>query len=301
MLFALFGFIPGAALGSLSLALAERSLENKSFLGRSICPNCKHQLSWFDLIPIFSYLYLKGRCRYCHKKIRIEYPLVEIITGLAVGLIFFLSFQNYSPEFNQNQQINFFFGLILKVFMTTILMVVAITDLKKTLIPDQITYPAILIVLGSLLLISLYRVGYLYQSLNSNQLGNFLIYKTDYFLRHAFLTASPFWGGIAMGAAVGLFFLLLIVLTRGRGMGGGDLKLGVLIGLYFGFPLALSSIMLAFFLGFIFAVLLIVLGKKRFGQTIPFGPFLSLGAFITLLYGPQIMQIMDWYLNLKLS
>ncbi len=295
--FGVVGFIIGIHLGSLALALAHRSLENRTFFGRSSCPHCNHKLSGFDLIPIISYLALGGKCRYCHKKIKIEYILVELVMGLALGLTFYFSFLKLPVSPDQYGLVNFLFDLILKTFMITVLMIVAITDLKKTLIPDRITYPAAVIVLVSLVAISAYRIWVLFQSLNANSVGNFLIFKTDYFLRHAFLTALPLWGGIIMALVLGLAFLLLIVLTKGRGMGGGDLKLGILIGLFFGFPQALVSIMLAFFLGSIFAIALIIFGKKRFGQTIPFGPFLSLGAFLTILYGGQIM---DWYLNFKL-
>src|SRR5256885_2258995 len=91
MIFALLGFVLGTVLGSLAKALADRSLLNKSFLGRSYCPRCKSQLKWYDLFPIFSYLSLRGKCRYCHKKIPIDYLLVEVITGLIVGFLFYLS------------------------------------------------------------------------------------------------------------------------------------------------------------------------------------------------------------------
>lgn len=290
MILTLFGFIIGICLGSLSLALAERSLDGRTFLGRSSCPHCHRHLSSLDLIPIISYLWLKGKCRYCHKKIGWEYLLVELVMGVAVALIFWLSFPS---------QLNFLnlLSFCLKIFMAVVLMIVAITDLKKTLIPDRITYPSVLVVLIVLTLISAYSIWALFQSLVSSEIGNFLVFKTDYLWRHGLLLASPLWGGLITALLIGLAFLTLILVTRGRGMGGGDLKLGILLGLYFAFPQALIAVMLAFFLGSIWAIGLIIVGKKKFGQTIPFGPFLSLGAFITLLYG---VQIMDWYLNIRL-
>src|SRR5581483_666813 len=132
VILALFGFIFGTCLGSLSLALAERSLTNRTFFGRSSCPSCHHPLGAFDLIPLFSYLSLNGKCRYCQKKIGIEYLIIELVMGMAVALILLTSFPQ-SPNLVSLSQ------LILKIFMATVLMTVAITDYKKTLIPDRIT------------------------------------------------------------------------------------------------------------------------------------------------------------------
>ena len=98
-----------------------------------------------------------------------------------------------------------------------------------------------------------------------------------------------------MALVIGLFFLSLIIFTKGRGMGGGDLKLGVLIGLAFGYPNALAAILLSFLTGSVVAVILIAMKKKHFGQTIPFGPFLSLGSILILLWGDKIAS---FYLSL---
>ncbi len=302
MFFGLLGFILGTILGSLALALADRSLENKTFFGRSRCPNCKHKLAWFDLIPIFSYLNLKGRCHYCHKKIKLEYLLVEIVVGSLIAILFWQTFSNF-PRFNpadtfyyQYQVVNFFAELIAKTFLITILVIVAITDLKKTLIPDRITFPALKVILVYLLILVGYRIWYLYTGLSQNQIGNYLIHQTDYFYRHSLYIAEPLLSGLTMMLIVGLFFLVLIIITRGRGMGGGDLKLGILIGLFFGFPNAAAAILLSFLSGSIIAIALILLGKKQFGQTIPFGPFLSLGAILTIFWGEQITK---FYLTLS--
>src|SRR3972149_5595677 len=92
------GFILGVILGSGIKALADRSLSYKSFWGRSYCPKCKHKLGWYDLLPIFSYIFLKGRCRYCHKKISIEYLLVELGMGLLMGFLFWQQFHNFKFE-----------------------------------------------------------------------------------------------------------------------------------------------------------------------------------------------------------
>jgi leader peptidase (prepilin peptidase)/N-methyltransferase len=101
----------------------------------------------------------------------------------------------------------------------------------------------------------------------------------------------------ASGIGIGLFFLILILATKGRGMGGGDMKLGVFIGLVLSFPHSLAALMLAFLFGSVLGVGLIISRLKKFGETIPFGPFLSLASIIILIWGDQII---NWYLNFNL-
>jgi leader peptidase (prepilin peptidase) / N-methyltransferase len=294
----LLGFVIGTVLGSLSKALADRSLNNKTFWGRSYCPSCKHKLSWYDLFPIFSYIYLKGRCRYCKKKISKEYILVEVILGILVGYLFY----TYSQSLLSFQDpISYFipvYELIFKVFIIVVFAIVFLTDLKETIIPDRITYPAIVISFFALLILTIYQIFYVYYVLANSPVGKYLLPPhTDYVQRHAMDFGLNFLISILTGLGLGLFFLALIIITKGKGMGGGDLKLSLFIGLVFGFPLALVQLMLSFLLGSIVGVALLIARKKNFGQTIPFGPFLSLGGIITLFWGQKIL---DFYLNLHL-
>lgn len=269
-------------LGSFAKALADRSLTKRSFWGRSYCLKCKHKLAWYDLFPVLSYTFLKGRCRYCHKKIGTQYLLVEVIMGLLIAYLFNQSFFN--------------FDLVFKTFFITILAILFLTDLKKMLIPDRIVKPAILIGAVSLLVATVYKIGYLYYYLSQSTIGQKLLPPySEYFYRHAFLTAQPFIGSILMGLAIGGFFWSLIIITRGKGMGGGDVKLGAFIGVMLGFPNALLAMVLSFLIGAIFSIGLLVTGKKHFGQVIPFGPFLVLGSLIALFWGNNIL---DWYLHL---
>lgn len=231
------GFIAGAILGSLSYALALRSLGKESFWGRSYCPHCKKLLQWYDLFPIVSYLLLRGKCRYCHKSISKEYLLVEIAIGILIAFVFW-------------QQFNMF-----NLFFVTILAILFITDLKKMLIPDRIVLPAIIIA----------------------------------------LLAKPVAANVLTALGIAGFFYALILITRGKGMGGGDVKLGGFIGLGLGFPNGILAVVLSFFLGALISLGLIFLGKKKFGQTVPFGPFLVIGSLIALFWGKQII---DWYLQL---
>jgi leader peptidase (prepilin peptidase) / N-methyltransferase len=297
VLFTIFGFILGACLGSFAKVLADRSLSNHSFMGRSECTFCKHKLAILDLIPFFSYIFLRGKCRYCHKKFSREYFLTELVLGLLVAFVFYqaqISSFDLADPWRLVVQIH---SLIFNTFVVVVLTVVFITDWKKTIIPNRITYPAIIISLASGIILTLYEMYWLYFSLAHSKLGNYLMSPhSDYFQRHLYYTAEPFIGSLIMGVAIGLFFLALILVTRGRGMGGGDLKLGIFMGLSLGFPNALLALMLSFLLGSAVGLGLMLAKKKHFGQTIPFGPFLSLGGLIALFWGQQII---DWYLKLK--
>lgn len=288
----IIGFILGTILGSFVKALSDRSLENMPFGGRSYCPKCQHKLAWYDLLPVFSYLLLQGRCRYCRKKISREYLVVEIVVGILVGFLFWQSILNFNFQF-----LIFNFELLFKTFFIAVLVALFLTDLKKMFIPDRIVKPAILIGLVSLFAITTYKIGYLYYSLSQNPIGQKLLPPhSDYFLRHALLSAQSFFTAIVTGLLIGGFFWGLVILTRGKGMGGGDIKLGAFIGIMLGFPGAVLALVLSFLSGALFGLILIATGKKHFGQSIPFGPFLVLGSLITLFWGSQIL---DWYLNLS--
>lgn len=306
----LVGFLTGIISGSFAKALADRSLGEKSFWGRSYCPKCKHTLTWYDLFPILSYILLRGKCRYCRKRIGIEYPIVELGTGLLIGYLFWQTFRNFQFSiFNLNAksvttlqsvfsfQFSFFiFDLLFKIFFITILVVLFITDLKKMFIPDRIIIPSLVIGVVSLLTVTIYKIIYLYYALSQSMVGRLLLPPhSDYFQRHALVIAEPLSYGLLTGVLIGGFFFSLIIVTRGKGMGGGDVKLGAFMGLMLGFPSALLALILSFLTGAIFSVALIITGKKHFGQTIPFGPFLVLGSLIALFWGNQII---DWYLRL---
>src|SRR5574337_1500402 len=107
-MFGLVGFILGLVLGSFIKALADRSLTNRTFWGRSCCPHCQHKLQWYDLLPVLSYLSLGGKCRYCHKKITLDYLVTELLMGLVIGFLFLQTFQNFQFSiFNSQSIFNF--------------------------------------------------------------------------------------------------------------------------------------------------------------------------------------------------
>lgn len=292
------GFIIGVCLGSLTKVIADRSLTDRTFWGRSSCENCKKQLVWYDLFPILSYLFLRGRCRYCHTKLSPEYLLTEVLTGLLIAGVLAKIIPANVLELNLVSLIVVGFNAFIYITITLTLIAVFLTDFKTGYIPDRITYPAIWILFITLIVSTIFKVGLLYLSLKGSEIGKYLIPPySNYFYSHAIDLADPLIYGSLMALVLGLFFFLLIALTRGKGMGGGDLKLGVFLGLGFGFPYSLVVLMLSFLLGSIFGLGLIFFGRKKFGQTLPFGPFLSLAGIIVIFWGGEIL---NWYLHLNL-
>lgn len=289
------GFLLGLMLGSLIDSLASRSLKNQSFKGRSYCDQCKKTLSWYDLFPIFSFIFARGRCRHCHKKLSLEYPLIEVLVGLLIAFTFWQTIPINFLTLSTSSQTLLSLEVLFKSFVVSVLLTVLITDIKGGIIPDRITYPAAAVVLAYFVIKLILSGYFLYISLWMSPLGKYLLPPySDYFYRHVLTYASPFGLGILSALGIGLFFMALIIVTRGRGMGGGDLKLGIFLGLILGFPNSLIALALAFLAGSLVGIALIVLRKKHFGQTIPFGPFLSLGGIIALYYGNQIL---NWYMN----
>lgn len=292
------GLIIGLLIGSLANALAQRSLTNTTFLGRSYCPHCRKQLRWYDLLPVFSFVFLKGKCRYCQKKIPLEYLLTEVSMGVLISYLLTITL----PIDLLN---NFTFASILPIseailgiFIIFVMVTTLITDLKQGIIPDRITQPSTIIVLIFLCLITVVKIILIYLSIINSALGKYLLPPmSDYFYRHALYAAEPLIWGVVSAIGIGLFFMALILVTRGRGMGGGDLKLGIFIGLVLGFPNAVVALMLSFLVGSIAGVGLLLTGKRKLGQTIPFGPFLSIGTIAALFWGEAIMK---WYFNFKL-
>ncbi len=244
LFFSLSIFIFGLIVGSFLNCLIYRLEIEESFLkGRSYCPRCKQILSWPDLIPVLSFLFLKGKCRYCQQKISIQYPLVELATGILFVSIFNILYS------------------IFYILITCFLIVIFVYDLKHYIIPDKIIYPVIVIALVFNFQFSIFKFSIL----------------------------------SAIGAAA--FFLLIVLISRGKWMGVGDIKLAFLIGLVLSWPNILVALFLAFFIGAVIGLGLIISGKKKLKSEVPFGPFLVTGTFIAMFFGEQLI---NWYLDLFL-
>lgn len=267
-LIGLFVFIFGLCIGSFLNCLIYRLEQNKKITGRSFCPHCQHVLSWHDLFPVFSFLFIGGKCQYCKKNISWQYPLVEI----ATGILFVLIFWKLGFIFVLGSELWDLIRLCFIFYIASSLIVIFIYDLKHYIIPDKVLFPAI-------------AVCFIW-----DLVGHWAL---DFgFLNYILATL------ISAG-----FFLLIFLISGGRWMGFGDVKLAVLMGLLLGVPNVLVALFLAFFLGAIIGVILMAFpfgsGKQRKGlkSEIPFGPFLIAGTFIALFWGQQIIS---WYVNFLL-
>lgn len=231
--------------------------------GRSVCPSCKKVISWKYNIPLLSYFWLGGRCHNCHKKISWQYPVIELVTGalfvwwFMVGRGFFLLAG--TP-----------WGVVQPIFWLVVgmlLLVVFMADFRFGIIPDSV----------NLALVSLslfYRLG--------------LVLTGQMDVRD-FLLA-----GIS-AAVITMFFLSLWLMTKKKGFGMGDIKLAPALGLLLGWQRSIVAIFISFIVGGIFSAVLLIMRKKKMGQTVPFGPFLVFGAAVGLLWGARIWQ---WYFSL---
>jgi len=251
----LFLFVFGLCVGSFLNVVVYRLNHGLSpLLGRSICPKCKKKIPWQDNIPLLSFVFLGGRCRFCKKSISLQYPLVE----LATGILFVVDYQGLSGTIRDYQG---WLNLVYYLFLTSVLIAIFVSDFRYQTIPDKIVYPAILISF-------LYPIPY---------------------------TLYPI--PAALGAAS--FFLALVLITRGKGMGLGDVKLAGLMGLVLGWPKIIIALYLAFLTGAIAGVILVLIGKKRFGEHIPFGPFLVGATWISILWGEAFWQLYLMILGLR--
>ncbi len=256
-------FIFGLIIGSFLNCFVYRLEVNKGFLkGRSFCPICKHELAWQDLIPVLSFFLLKGRCRYCKKPISWQYPLVELATAILFVLVANKQLVVGNP-LGTLSVVNVLFSLIISSFF----IVIFIYDLKHYIIPDKVICPAILLTL-------IYGIFYSY----------FMLHAPGFMLNI---------GVAAIGAAT--FFLLIHLVSKGQWLGFGDVKLAFLMGLYLGFPKILVALFLSFLIGAVVGLALVAQNKKSLKSEVPFGPFLTLGTFIALFFGEQLIL---WYLNL---
>jgi leader peptidase (prepilin peptidase)/N-methyltransferase len=197
-----------------------------------------------DLIPVLSYLFLRGKCKYCGERISMRYPIVELLTAVGFLLVYLKS----------GSTIETGAGWIFTIMLITS----AFIDADTGIIPNKITYPGI--ILG--LILSYFTVG----------------------VPSALLGGSLF-GGI----------LLLAALISQGGMGGGDIKLALMVGIFSGLQGAFLAFILSSILGGLWASILLLSGKANIQTAIRFGPFIAIAAWVTWTYGPEIT---NYYLRL---
>ncbi|MBU0721874.1 prepilin peptidase [Patescibacteria group bacterium] len=249
---------------------------------RSYCPKCKKQIAWYDNIPVLSFIMLGGKCRQCKQSISWQYPVVELATGLLFAAAFLNNFEfsqlclawqaqgilNFESIFNDlifNNSIKIhnsklIIQLLRDFFLISVMIVIFIYDLRWYLILDIVTLPACLV-----MLIFNLSLGF------------------------------SWWNLLISGIIGGGFFLIQLIISKGKWIGGGDIRLGLLIGLSLGWPGGLVAIIISYFIGSIAGTGLILAGKKQWDSEVPLGIFLTVGAIITLFWQEQIL---NWYLNI---
>jgi leader peptidase (prepilin peptidase) / N-methyltransferase len=250
----------GLAVGSFLNVCIDRLPRNESIVNPpSHCSACQHRLATKDLIPVFSYLRLRGRCRYCQAAIPRRLFWVELTTGLIFAFLYW-----WCVIFNHDLGIVAF---VVLAFYACLFIIIFVIDLEQGLILNKVIYPSMVVAL----LLALYPWPWLSES---------IVMRVAY---------------AALGGGIGFAIFLLIAIVSRGGMGWGDVKLAALIGLATGFPLVFLAIIMGAILGGIVAVALMIAKKRKRRETIPFGPFLALATMVTLLWGSNILS---WYLGL---
>lgn len=249
-------FILGLVIGSFINVLIYRIPLGKSIITPpSSCTGCGKRLTAIDLVPVFSFVFLKGRCRHCGAPISIRYPLVELLTAV-IYIILFSKFGLSIP-------------FAAYAFLMIILIAVFFIDIDHRIIPDELVIAGII--------------------------GGSLLFVYNIFLPLPEVFGNGKWWTPAAGFFSGSGLLLLVAVLGSLlyrtddAMGMGDVKLMAPIGLFLGWKLCLTALFISVLLAGVSSMVLILLRKKNRKDTIPFGPFIVAGTFITIMWGWGIL------------
>lgn len=244
----LFGIIVGSFL---NVCIVRLPKEQSIVYPSSHCVFCNHELKLIDLVPVFSFLFLKGKCRYCGEKISKRYIIVELLTGIMSGFTFFW----------YGLSIDFF-----RIFLLgAILIAVSFIDLEYQIIPDELVLTGILF--GIILIIYNLFID--------------KIYETWY---------SPLIGAVVVSSILFIFSKIGQKIYKTEDVIGlGDVKLFIAIGIILGFEKVMVAFLVAIFLGGIYGIITIIIDKKNSKKLIPFAPFISLGSMISSYFGYNLV------------
>ncbi|TYO95649.1 prepilin peptidase [Desulfallas thermosapovorans] len=241
-------FILGACIGSfLNVCIHRLPLGQSVVYNPSHCPGCGHRLKALDLVPLLSYILLRGRCRYCGTRIPARYPLVESTAAVFFGAVY----QFWGWQWQSVSMWVFF----------AVLLAAALIDYRHKIIPDE------LIITGLVL-------------------GLPLVYLSG---------TGKLIDGLIGFLGAGVLFLIIALVSKG-GMGGGDIKLSALMGLFLGWPDILVALFISFLVGGLSGIMLMALGQKGRKDAVPFGPYLALGGVVAAFGADWIIK---WYWSIS--
>lgn len=276
-------FMAGTAVGSffnvLTLRFNPEEKESrllKNIYGRSHCPHCGRELRWYELIPIFSFLLQRGKCRSCGAGLTLQYPIVEFLGGL----IFILVPYSLLPIHPLLPIPYFLISVWILVLLALLMM--SVIDFRHHIIPDSIN------VFIGIVGVALICYKYFFLSLEKELGGGSFL--------GSYALMFPFSGDFLLASFIGLIFGLgflgaLFVITRGRGMGLGDVKLSAALGLLMGWPDIVLALILAFITGAVLSLALIFTKRKSMKDYVPFGPFIALGVVLVFFFGQEILNL----------
>lgn len=256
MFFYTFLFVFGLVIGSFLTAYTWRSPRGISYKkGRSICPKCKTKIVWYDNIPLVSFILLGGKCRNCKEKISLRYPAIEAGTAIT----FLIIGKNISFLFLNLTWTNFLnsFALPYFLFIAALFIAIFVIDIEQMLIPDEIVFAGLLVT-------------------------SFLLFLVG---------PKVLFTNLLLGFFMAFVFICLHLITKGRGMGLGDVKLALLIGTILGFKLSLVWFFISFIIGAMVAAALVLSKKASFGDKIAFGPFMIISFGLICLFGQSIWRV----------
>lgn len=247
LLISIYIFVIGLYLGSFYNVVGIRVPAKESLMGRSHCTNCDHQISWWELLPVIGYIFLRGKCRKCKTHVSIKYPLMELLTG-TLFLVSYMILKENMVEY------------ILVVSFISLMTIVTVSDLYYKIVPDVIL----------------------------------LVFLPIIITLRSMSDVMPWYEGI-IGGVVAFVFLYFIALYgkmrfKREALGGGDIKLYFLIGVFLGYQTVFLSLFFAAILGLIVSVF--IRNKKEY---LPFVPFIYFGSMVAYFFGQTIL---DMYLSL---
>ncbi|MDO8689418.1 MAG: prepilin peptidase [Dehalococcoidia bacterium] len=262
---AVFLFVLGAVVGSFLNVCIDRIPKGESiFFPPSHCDSCGRRLAPLDLVPALTYLWQRGKCRYCHADVHWRMPVVELATGILFAGI--------------GHMVGWGLQLAPALFYASLFLVVLVTDLERQMIPNRLVLPALPLA---------WLLSVLWP-LPEAARGVLVL-----------LPAPLMSGGVTpvlvqslAGGLIAFLVMLIPWLLFPGGLGAGDVKLAALVGLATGFPLALLALLISFLGGGVVGGALLLTGVKGRKEPIPFGPFLAIAAMVVFLWGDALAR---WY------